>query len=83
MSTQTQSISLHELSASNAHAERVADATQDDRSGDDDARTLTSTSDSRQSEASRKRALILLGASISQLPIWGKSSNLSFVTYLH
>ncbi|KAI3334791.1 major facilitator superfamily domain-containing protein [Ustulina deusta] len=72
--SRSQSISLHELPSSNARREQAADAAgggggDDD---DDDVRTLA-TPDARQTEASRKRALILLGASISQLPIWGFS----------
>ncbi|KAI1369312.1 major facilitator superfamily domain-containing protein [Xylaria arbuscula] len=70
MSTQTESVSLHNMSA---RAERVADATTDAGDDGDDARTSTATPHPRQNEASRKRALILLGASISQLPIWGFS----------
>ncbi|KAK5624516.1 hypothetical protein RRF57_000232 [Xylaria bambusicola] len=70
MCSQTESVSLRELSTSNSH---VANAIQGDGDGGDESRTLAMTSDARQIEARRKRALILLGASISQLPIWGFS----------
>ncbi|KAI1419037.1 major facilitator superfamily domain-containing protein [Xylaria sp. FL1777] len=73
--SRTESISLHELSSPDTRREHVVDATgggDDDDDDDDDVGTLA-TADARQTEASRKRALILLGASISQLPIWGFS----------
>ncbi|KAI0433646.1 major facilitator superfamily domain-containing protein [Xylaria sp. FL1042] len=68
-----ESISLHELSSTDARGEQVAYVFGGDGDGDNDVRTLATTPDVRQTEASRKRALILLGASISQLPIWGFS----------
>ncbi|KAI1354066.1 major facilitator superfamily domain-containing protein [Xylaria sp. FL0043] len=70
--SRTESISLHELSSTDARGEQVEYAAGGG-DGDNDVRTLTTTSDARQAEASRKRAFILLGASISQLPIWGFS----------
>ncbi|KAI0506141.1 major facilitator superfamily domain-containing protein [Xylaria bambusicola] len=74
MSSQTESTSLRELSAPDNRLEPVTNATQGDGDGGgDESGILAMTSDPRQTEASRKRALILLGASISQLPIWGFS----------
>ncbi|KAI3323548.1 MFS general substrate transporter [Xylariaceae sp. AK1471] len=64
--TETESISLYELPSSNINYEQATESP-----GDDDG--TSPTPDARQTEASRKRALILLGASISQLPIWGFS----------
>ncbi|KAF2968276.1 hypothetical protein GQX73_g5334 [Xylaria multiplex] len=60
----TEIIPLYELPSSDTRPEQAADA--HGGGGDDVA-------DGRQAEASRKRALILLGSSISQLPIWGFS----------
>ncbi|KAI1307802.1 major facilitator superfamily domain-containing protein [Xylaria venustula] len=68
--SRTESISLHELSSPETRHEQIANTA--DRSSDD-VRELTTTPDEREKEASRKRALILLGASLSQLPIWGFS----------
>ncbi|KAI1176702.1 major facilitator superfamily domain-containing protein [Nemania sp. FL0916] len=62
--SRSESISLQELPR-----ERAAYTTHD---AGDELSTLT-TPDARQIESSRKRALVLLGASISQLPIWGFS----------
>ncbi|KAI0486296.1 major facilitator superfamily domain-containing protein [Xylaria cf. heliscus] len=66
--SRTESISLQELPSP---PEQVTDAVVSVGAGDDDG--TSTVPDARQAEASRKRALILLGASISQLPIWGFS----------
>ncbi|KAI0539280.1 major facilitator superfamily domain-containing protein [Xylaria digitata] len=67
--SRTESVSLYELPSSDTRHEQAADARG---GGDDDVGSLARP-DARQAEASRKRALILLGSSISQLPIWGFS----------
>ncbi|RWA13238.1 hypothetical protein EKO27_g1860 [Xylaria grammica] len=64
---QTERISLYEVPSSGERREQAAAA-----AGDDDVGSLTR-SDTRQMKAGRNRALVLLGASISQLPIWGFS----------
>ncbi|GAW19995.1 hypothetical protein ANO14919_094890 [Xylariales sp. No.14919] len=66
---QTERISLDEVPSSGERREQAADAAA---AGDDDVGSLTR-SDTRQMKAGRNRALVLLGASISQLPIWGFS----------
>jgi hypothetical protein len=63
--TETGSISLYELPSSDISHEQVTEAARDDDG-------TSPTRDARHTEASRKRAFILLGASISQLPIWGE-----------
>ncbi|KAI0103696.1 major facilitator superfamily domain-containing protein [Nemania sp. FL0031] len=73
---QSENISLYELPSSETQPERSADANGgggNGSGGGDDGETLTAPPDARQAEASKKRAFILLGASISQLPIWGFS----------
>lgn len=65
---QIEGISLNELPPTDPNHEQAAEAGSD--GGGD--HTLT-TSDARHAEAGRRRALVLLGASISQLPIWGAS----------
>ncbi|KAI8632440.1 major facilitator superfamily domain-containing protein [Xylariaceae sp. FL1651] len=64
--SQTESISLHELPSSDSN--RYEHATE---AGGSDG--TSSTLAARQTEANRKRMFVLLGASISQLPIWGFS----------
>ncbi|TGJ85942.1 hypothetical protein E0Z10_g2821 [Xylaria hypoxylon] len=60
---------LTNLPSSDARREQTTDASGGD---DDDVGSLTRP-DARETEGSRNRALILLGSSISQLPIWGFS----------
>ncbi|KAI0203980.1 major facilitator superfamily domain-containing protein [Astrocystis sublimbata] len=66
--SRTETISLQEMPSPVRHPEQVTDVVD---AGDDDG--ISPMSDSRQTNADRKRALILLGASISQFPIWGFS----------
>ncbi|KAI1814480.1 MFS general substrate transporter [Poronia punctata] len=61
--TETETISLQDR--------RPADETGTADDDDDDEVPALPGSEARQAEASRKRAMVLLGASISQLPIWG------------
>ncbi|KAI1131302.1 major facilitator superfamily domain-containing protein [Nemania abortiva] len=70
--SRTENISLYELPSSDTQPERSADASGAGGGDGGDGETLTAP-DARQAEGSRKRAFILLGASISQLPIWGFS----------
>ncbi|KAI1756637.1 major facilitator superfamily domain-containing protein [Xylaria castorea] len=64
--SRTESISLQDLPSSVATPEQITDVAGE--SNDDGTSTVP---EARRTEGSRKRALILLGASISQLPIWG------------
>jgi len=69
--SRTETISLHQLPSSDPDSNHGEQAAAED-AGHDGA-TLTPSADTRQAEASRKTAFVLLGASISQLPIWGES----------
>ncbi|KAI0872960.1 major facilitator superfamily domain-containing protein [Hypoxylon argillaceum] len=80
--SRSDSISLHELPPSDISREQFVDASGRGGGGgggggvvdgDGDGDEIVTAPDARQAEASKKRALILLGASISQLPIWGFS----------
>ncbi|KAI0401863.1 major facilitator superfamily domain-containing protein [Xylaria palmicola] len=64
----TERISLHELPPSDARHEPVVGGVDDDGTP-----TTPDAADARQAEANMKRTLVLLGASLSQLPIWGFS----------
>lgn len=71
--SRTEGISLQELPSSGTFDERGTETIGSgghDGAGEDDE--TSAVHDPRQTEASRKRAFILLGASISQLPIWGE-----------
>ncbi|KAI1114409.1 major facilitator superfamily domain-containing protein [Nemania sp. NC0429] len=68
----SEDIALHELPPLSTRHEQAAEAEAEaDRDGGGEQ--TSTTSDARHAEASTRRALILLGASISQLPIWGFS----------
>ncbi|KAI1190108.1 major facilitator superfamily domain-containing protein [Nemania serpens] len=66
--SRSESISLHEFPPPEIHHEQAPEPGSDG----DDEQTLPA-SDARHAETSRRKALVLLGASISQLPIWGFS----------
>ncbi|GAP92304.2 putative MFS general substrate transporter [Rosellinia necatrix] len=70
MVSRTESVSIHELNELSSHGAEDVQVTRG-TVVDNDGDGASATSDARQLESSRKRALILLGASISQLPIWG------------
>lgn len=68
--TQNESISLRELDIGEQEP-RIA---EQDTSNIDQA-------DSRQWESSRKRACVLMGSAILQLPIWGELSLTSWLQF--
>ncbi|KAI1334803.1 putative monocarboxylate transporter [Xylariaceae sp. FL0016] len=58
----SEEVNLHDVSSAGAFARSAPEMERD---------ASISVTESRQRESKKKRALVLLGASISQLPIWG------------